>query len=101
MRARFFIGSLLGLAITKKLVDIPGGSITCKSAPGKGTAFALVLPHKKANQVDIAAYYSKNAHTTDITELNGKKILICENLEKPIVIPKLFATLRQLLSTPA
>ena len=72
-------GSGLGLAITKKLVDILGGSITCNSAPGKGTTFTLVLPHKKASQVDIAAYYSKNAHPTDSTELRGKKVLICED----------------------
>lgn len=72
-------GSGLGLAITKKLVDILGGSITCKSAPGEGTTFTLVLPHKKASQVDIAAYYSNNAYPTDNTELNGKKILICED----------------------
>ena len=72
-------GSGLGLAITKKLVDILGGSITCNSSPGKGTTFTLVLPHKKASQVDIAAYYSKNAHPTDTTELRGKKVLICED----------------------
>ena len=72
-------GSGLGLAIAKKMVDILNGSITCDSAPGKGTTFTLVLPHKKASQVDIAAYYSKNARPTDITELNGKKVLICED----------------------
>ena len=72
-------GSGLGLAITKKLVDILGGSITCNSSPGKGTTFTLVLPHKKASQVDIDAYHSKNAHPTDSTKLRGKKVLICED----------------------
>ena len=72
-------GSGLGLAIAKKLVDILDGSITCDSAPGKGTTFTLVLPHKKASQVDISAYYSKNASPTDTTELNGKTVLICED----------------------
>ena len=72
-------GSGLGLAIAKKLVDMLNGSITCESAPGKGTTFTLVLPHKKASQVDIAAYYSNNARQTDTTDLKGKKVLICED----------------------
>ena len=72
-------GSGLGLAIAKKLVDILDGSITCDSAPGKGTTFTLVFPHKKASQVDIAAYYSKNARHEDTTDLKGKKVLICED----------------------
>lgn len=72
-------GSGLGLSIAKKLVDILDGSISCVSAPGKGTTFTLVLPHKKASQEDIAAYYSNNASPTDTAELNGKKVLICED----------------------
>jgi signal transduction histidine kinase len=37
-------GTGLGLAIVKEIVLAHGGEITCTSAPGKGTAFHLLLP---------------------------------------------------------
>jgi two-component system NtrC family sensor kinase len=37
-------GTGLGLSITYGIVQEHGGSITCDSAPGQGTRFALTLP---------------------------------------------------------
>lgn len=37
-------GSGLGLPLVKRIVDILGGSIQVKSAPGEGTAFTVSLP---------------------------------------------------------
>lgn len=37
-------GSGLGMAITKKIVDIMGGEITVSSQPGRGTRFEVTLP---------------------------------------------------------
>jgi PAS domain S-box-containing protein len=37
-------GTGLGLAIVKKSLDLHGGSISCDSAPGKGTRFEVTIP---------------------------------------------------------
>lgn len=46
-RARNEGGSGLGLAIVKHIVEAHGGSITVKSAEGKGTTFGFTLPKGK------------------------------------------------------
>jgi signal transduction histidine kinase/CheY-like chemotaxis protein len=43
---REYPGTGLGLALTKKLVELHGGSIDFQSAPGQGTIFTVQLPLK-------------------------------------------------------
>ena len=38
------IGTGVGLALVKQIVDAVGGTITAESAPGKGTAFSINVP---------------------------------------------------------
>jgi signal transduction histidine kinase/CheY-like chemotaxis protein len=44
-------GTGLGLALTKKIVEAQGGSVSVQSKPGQGSVFAAILPcHAKANE---------------------------------------------------
>lgn len=46
-RARKNGGAGLGLAITRSIVELHGGTVTCASTPGAGTAFSVLLPRPK------------------------------------------------------
>src|SRR5579864_1035015 len=52
---REYPGTGLGLALTKRLLELHGGSVEFESAPGQGTTFSAVLPLKpgpsKGNRV--------------------------------------------------
>ena len=42
--ARTYQGTGLGLALTKKFVEMQGGKVSVESEFGKGTVFTIVLP---------------------------------------------------------
>ncbi|MBA4371787.1 MAG: hypothetical protein C0402_02870 [Thermodesulfovibrio sp.] len=51
--ARNFEGTGLGLALTKKLIDLHGGQITLRSVYGEGSEFTFYLPRINADETNM------------------------------------------------
>ena len=73
-----FDGSGLGVAVTKKLVELMGGKIHVKSAVGVGTSFIFTLEQniiaKTSNEVEGIF-----AEELSIFDATGKKILVVDD----------------------
>ena len=73
-------GTGLGMAITKSIVDLMGGSISVESTPGKGTRFEVVLEFPidaEADTVQEAQVLPEEAEET--SPLSGMKFLCAED----------------------
>ena len=82
-------GTGLGMAITKNIVDMMGGTIEVQTEQGKGTEFIVRLPFR---------IQFKQHHTEKIAELEGLKALVvdddfntCDSVTKMIAIGKMQA----------
>jgi len=84
----------LGLAIVDRLVKLLGHRIELRSAPGKGSVFALevqIAPHsgrasaadttqtQKASAADVAQIQSDPSMEAEISPLAGKKLLVVDD----------------------
>ena len=72
-------GSGIGMGITKKLVDLMGGTIEVKSKQGEGSAFTVTIPCRKASEEDFLV--KKNNNLRDKNCLGGVRILLVEDNE--------------------
>lgn len=54
-------GGGLGLAITRQLIELQGGSVSVSSTPGKGSTFTIILP--QANEQSLAVAQTNGTTT--------------------------------------
>jgi two-component system, sensor histidine kinase len=77
--ARVYGGSGLGLALSRRLAEHLGGSLTLlRSAPGEGTVFRLTLkplPHA----LESARSRGRDVSNEDLSAIQGLRILLAED----------------------
>ncbi|MEL6864703.1 MAG: tetratricopeptide repeat protein, partial [Bacteroidota bacterium] len=84
----------LGLAITKRLVDLQNGNIEVVSEEGKGTKFILQLPFKVADEAKKAEAKNQKPKDVSYDHLADNKILLVEdNRINQLVVAKMLRKL--------
>ena len=72
-------GTGLGMAITKSIVDLMGGSIDVQTAPNQGTTFLIRLCFPLQNGEEIEAFQSDRTEVEHSANLSGTKVLLVED----------------------
>ena len=81
-------GTGLGMAITKNLVEMMGGTISLDSTEGKGSEFVVTLPCRICHVSDT----SLSTQEQKDTPLTGKRVLLAEDNEMNRMIAEAILT---------
>ena len=77
-------GTGLGMAITKRIIDAMGGSISIESKPGKGSQFCVEIPFEICSEKAAASVKEKKpaeAESNQAGTLRGMRFLCAEDNE--------------------
>ncbi len=78
----------LGMAITKNLVDLMGGTIQVSSEPGQGTEFVLQFTFRIQEQEKARPEQQSLSGTASGDDFSGKRLLLVEDNELNMEIAK-------------
>lgn len=84
----FAQGTGLGLSICKMILEKIGGTISLESEEGRGSTFRFTIPYKNEINKKETIKPIKSIDTMVKTQLQGKKILIAEDIESNFLLLK-------------
>lgn len=74
-------GTGLGMAITKNIVEMMGGSIAVKSVEGEGSEFTVLIPFKTVLRSDAKEPANRPEPKEKEYDFTGKRVLLAEDNE--------------------